>query len=68
MWEVKFSAEGEEGRTKQIAKLQHNGSLPETLSVIGKVLAKQSKTAQTAVVAVRMTQITASTKETKFKL
>ena len=68
MWEVKFSAEGEEGRSRQIAKMQHNGTLVETLVVAGKVMEKQTKAAQSSVVGVRFQRVVASSsKEVKFK-
>ena len=69
MWDVKFSAAGEEGRSRQIAKLQHNGTLTETLGIVNKLLAKQSKAVNSAIVAVRLTQVgAASAKEPKFKI
>ncbi len=67
MWEIKFSAEGEEGRSRQIAKMQHNGVLADALSVAGKVLAKQPQTIQKAITRLQFQSVGASTKDPVFR-
>ena len=69
MWNIVFRRAGEEGRTRQLGKVQVNGTFADALVMAQKVLRDQPQNVQKAIAGLQIKQESAAaTGPVKFKL